>query len=431
VLDGGPNDVRVKVSAVAVVVCVLGALGSERAIGADTDDGRQEPIAAATDSDVPLGLPEVDEYMQMYAREQGVPIETAYRLAEVNDDLYDFMQANLTGSWFGATYSNVTLSAEVEAYVRIVSREAETQAVTDVLNELEAELGQPVIRRYGGASAVEMQHFVDQTSAADPAPLFSLDPRDGIVRVWQGEERAKELIEPDFVVALESLDLGTPTREGGSDIWFNKPGNPSYSDGKCAIAAVWKAGASSGFITAGHCPNWNALISNGLAYYYSASPNPITEACGGTGDYATFGFQYNPSPLNSFVDKRNSPFWHTAFGLAGGMINNQQALLIGHVDNGSYKATTGNWNLYQSGDPCGNPFTTVRFTNDTKVGNSGGPTFLLYNGQWYLAGINSQGFNSKCPGGTCGEYFDSGVSWWANTVLPPGAQICNSFSNPC
>jgi len=426
-----------------VVVCLCGAVASASVATANASlsprMAGESPTTQTTTPTLPASgaavgppsefafdLPTVEEYAVQYADENGVSVATAEQMMRDNDVVLDFTRQEFSNPLFGAAW----VGDDYRVNVRYLAADFDAKADALVLA-----VGRPIVRHVGGGSAATIFGLPERLRKAgfDDQVAYRLDIAAGLVEVWAGAEALAAFIDPTLLVKVDAPLIGeATTAASGSSVLFNQPGTPSYNSGRCTAGFTYKKpGSFTGFVTAGHCPDWNTYVDGN----YSSSSNPVQQLCGVGGDYAWIHLQNSPNPLSTFLNKQSGAYWQLR--VAGGFNLNQPTFKIG-FDGSSDRTNTGQVIGYQtlgmspgSYCPLGASYTGLYISNNQAEGDSGGPTLLAYNGQWYLAGLTNIGYQNlgTLPDGSA-KFDNAGVFPVWNIPLPAGAYICN-YNNPC
>lgn len=121
---------------------------------------------------------------------------------------------------------------------------------------------------------------------------------------------------------------------------------------------------------------------------------------------------------NTFDNKASGGY--TAFKLAGGYYEGQPSLKIGRSDNGTTGTNTGEVTDYDSftftSGGCPGTRVALEFDHTAKGGDSGGPVFLSYGGEWYLGALFYRGSGHSYGDAIWNVGLPSGVSRICSTT---------------
>ncbi len=349
--------------------------------------------------------------------------------------LIDFMSKWASSKSFGAVW--VTYEGGYEVHARATDGLFEA-----AMDDLEVSLGRHLVRHYGGASYADQLRAVEVLRTKESNVAYSLNTRSGTVDIFADSPAlpSATVIDPAFVRQLDRrMDVGTSAARAGADVLYYNGVNAFES--KCTSGFIWGGYGITGFATAGHCPDANGSNYAKVDGQFSAPVNQLmVESCPGpnSGDYQMITFTTPMNESELFVNKTATPYGNgLVYAVAGGYYDSQPTKKIGKDSNGVNGSNNDVAHGFESfpfvgGAPgdCGSATfgTAFRFHNNTRGGDSGGPTYLAYNGQWYLASVTSAGSNNNIGN-------NDGWGTWVGFISMPGQpsqqiHVC-TFVNPC
>lgn len=209
--------------------------------------------------------------------------------------------------------------------------------------------------------------------------------------------------------------------------WFS-----SQWQSLCTSGFMWGGYGIVGYATAAHCVDPPSYNGSKVGSSLSGVATATLESCSTTNNVTNLDVEMTQFAVlgdqSESFDAKNSytssPV--TVYAVAGGFVGSQPTYKVGRT------AATTNWGeahgfeTATAGwiDECGGFLglsMAFRTHNGGAVGDSGGPTYLLYNGAWYLASIASIASSSNTWG------------TWVNWIPMPNfnsIHIC-TYVNPC
>jgi hypothetical protein len=311
--------------------------------------------------------------------------------------LIDFLMGYHDDDRFGSVW--VTYDDGYQVHVRLADDAKMTEEIAALAERLSVE---PIVH-HGGGSAAELADSMEVL--ADSGVPFDFDTRKGHITVLQpveGQLEMPELASDDVTISSERVVPivgGEDASRSGNDTWAWISGSGWQLS--CTAGFVWEGSEGVGYATAGHCTTPDAANYRYIAGGYSRPNNPgIAKRCGNNGDHQFIAMYSTDTVANTFDNKASGGY--TAFKLAGGYYEGQPTLKIGRSDNGSTGTNTGEVVDYDSetftGGGCPGTRMQLEYDNDADGGDSGGPVFLSYGGEWYLGALHSRSPGSQSFG---------------------------------
>ncbi len=397
---------------------------------------RLEASVAEPEDPTTLGLGDVAEFdldsaqakemLTEFANDQKLSIEEAEQVFRDSVPIGAFLDRYRKHPGFGALW--VTYHSGYEVHVRAVGEE-----LGGPISELEASLGRKTVRHSGGASAAELEVAMDMASE------FGLPAEHDLLRgtvilfsstLGELPQNSVEQIRrtPGIVVTSNEPPRYTFVEESrsGADIWrYN--GQAFVLD--CTAAAMWKGTGAwagmTGYLSAAHCNNVTPSRYTYVDGAYSHGVLPtLHTVCGPQGDWEVIRFSAPQNEAETFLDKRYNPPVETPFRIAGGYYVGQPSFKVGLSTNGTTGTNMGiveGYGVSNVGITCQGVRGHLRYWHDGTGGDSGGPVFLFYNGQWYLGAVHN-GYESSLGG------FRYGNAIWDISI--PSGHLC-SMTIPC
>lgn len=399
--------------AFAFVVCAaFSAADSARADG-EVRDSSPAPLLMANGQ---------SDFEMEFAKTVEISDVEAHRVFADSSAISNFIERHTDDPRFGALW--VTYESGYQVHVRYLDETFQQEILA-----LEESIGRTVLRVVGGASASTLRH--SEALLKEARIPYEPDIAGGYLAIFDQSIENSSSLTPDEARDLPGVRVlpgaapeyrTVETSRSGADVWYYN-GN-SWST-VCTAAAMWKGNGMTGYLSAAHCPN---LVPN-YTYVdggYSHGTFPvITTACGPNGDYEFIRFSTPKNEHETFLDKRTNPNVETPFRVAGGYYVGQPSFKVGMTSNGTTGTNMGTIAGYataQVGVSCAGVRPHLRYNHIDAPGDSGGPVFVFYNNEWYLAAIHN-GYTTSGGGWRYGN-----AIWDVST--PPSTYICN-IGNPC
>lgn len=360
--------------------------------------------------------------------------------------LFDLQETYRSHPDFGTTWNAV-----VEVFslnVRLVRKNQEIEAA---ISGLSKQLGEPIVVHYGGMSYHEMESFkVDFLGKfAKQGISFRTDTQNsGKILVVTEDARLigviRDLGNANVKLSIGSSSVGTRLVGAASE-----PGAIFWQ----LLASPWGAQCSSGgsfrlpwaphletLMTAGHCPDtegtngYDDTVFPGSPLLNGVYSQRLT-VCSPYGDYQFHDYhQVSPYISNLFsVRPTSSPTYYFNHEIAGGLNGGMLTYTVGYASRvfrgGIYASSFSQFDWRDPGAVvCGGPMYGPIFNRPGPnyppaiEGDSGGPTFNLYNGKFYMAAINH---SSNAP-----ESSTQGT--WVDWILGHHNKwLYCTFTSPC
>lgn len=367
-------------------------------------------------------------FERQFAESQGISVDDAHKAFADNGPLLDFIAKWKDDPGFGAVW--VTYDGGYQRHVRLLS-----DRLLPAVDQLAADVGGPVDVRRGGASHADLEATVEELRKGLGVAGF-VNSAEGTLDLYAGSHAlpANAKVPAPIRHLAESAPVVTPMMgpRTGADIYYWY-GSAEGWVASCTAGFMWGGFGISGYATAGHCPDPNTSSLEGVYSAVGAS-QVVAESCpsSSTLDYQLIKFAVPDDQSELGVIKTYNPYGVdiSIAGIAGGFYEGQQTYKVGLWYNDVYGSNWGvavGWESPGSapGGDCLSETGAVYFktTNHALPGDSGGPIYVYWDNQFYLAAITHGGI----PG------IANTWSTWIGWIPMPGfssIHIC-TVPNPC
>lgn len=410
--------------AAALLFMASVAVAGDRSVGAEPEQG----ISPAE--------------LQQFAESEGIPLEDAEFAVEHSDVLYDFAMRYSDHP----SFVNVAATYEGRYAVQVIATDGESART--LAEELATLLGMDVAATTS-ADSISKADAIEVVNKLDDIGLnFGYDALHGRFTVYAegraGIEGIAAAAVGDDVIEKVAFEAEVPDPEGeehgtyaGDVVQASTNGNWSKPT---SVGATWRGTPSGGgtdhvaFVSAAHLRNpsndtwfWAGLYPSRGDPSAASNPKLLLEVCNGSDVWSRGDYQYvrmDASTNQPETDRIGHQMWQ-----AGGYYIGQLARVTGqHSSNVGTVKLHGIYPRPSHWQCTGTQWTLVTSSKGVE-GDSGGPVTLLYNNQWFLAGIyaGTSDLDATNPG-------TEGVSspvWYMNQ--PSGynnSRLCTN-SNPC
>ncbi len=411
------------------IAAVLSVTLAQTAQGQRTEPPTPTSVPATPSKSVPASVdgireaPPIDaDLYAQYAKENGISVADALAAFEDSKPITDFLIKHKTDPLFGyigATYSG----GSYEVILRITSDKG-----LPLVTELQKGLKGNLRVKQGGRSSLEVTEALNDAAAMLGSLLGDVQLRsnpDGEVVVLAEANTIPQIAKlaiPGIKLQQGSVSKPAPVvAPGNSKERRLNPTSTSWQHNCTVSYAIRRLSDNHpGFVTAGHCDDaawagpymWMGRTTNGEYLWQAEQVN-----CGN----ASGGFQVDAQlhPILSNLGQFAGSIYH----VAGAYWDTQPAYRLGYHTTATSTVSAAHSFNPVNGSLAGDcpTMTSVGgflMGGTTPIGgDSGGPVYVAYGGQWYLAGITSAPWSA---GGTT-------VS---DILYPSGWRICTQYA-PC